>query len=163
MFICHGFAEHCQRYDEIAQKFVAQKWFVFSHDHGQYEISIYYTSVKHVNNYTKLCTHSQTHVQTHAYVHCTCTVYTLHNAHELYSCDQIRGGTIYRDTFPAIRIAILYFTIAFFCFFFKFFFQLFSFMQKRDIIISRCDFSKVIPQIHSYFMKIICEISVETN
>ena len=35
--------------------------------------------------------------------------------------------------------------------------------QKRDIIVSTCNFCKVIPQIHSYFVKIICEISVETN
>ena len=40
---------------------------------------------------------------------------------------------------------------------------LFSFRQKRYIIISTCDFCKVIPQIHSYFVKIFCEISVETN
>ena len=95
---------------------------------------------------------------------------------------QGRGGTIhrcidiYRDTFPAIRIAILFFTIAI-CYYlkkkllkkinifvFNFCFpQWFSFRQKRYIIISTCDFCKVIPQIHSYFVKIFCEISVETN
>ena len=46
-------------------------------------------------------------------------------------------------------------------FFFFFIPQRFSFGQKRDIIISTCDFCKVIPQIHSYFVKVICEISVE--
>ena len=49
----------------------------------------------------------------------------------------------------------------FFCLFF--FLSLFTFRQKRYIIISTCDFCKVIPQIHSYFVKIFCEISVETN
>ena len=74
-------------------------------------------------------------------------------------------ASIYRDTFPVIRIAILFFTIAIFLIFFDFFFspQLFSFRQKRYIIISTCDFCKVILQIHSYFVKIFCEISVETN
>ena len=77
-------------------------------------------------------------------------------------------ASIYRDTFPTIRIAILFFTIAillfFYYFYFLFFFpQLFSFRQKRYIIISTCDFCKVIPHIHSYFVKIFCEISVETN
>ena len=69
-------------------------------------------------------------------------------------------ASIYRDTFPAIRIAILFFTIAIFifefflnfCLNFLFFPQWFSFGQKRDIIISTCDFCKVIPQIHSYFL-----------
>ena len=73
-------------------------------------------------------------------------------------------ASIYRNTFPAIRIAILFFTIAifilFFLIFFFFFLQLFSFRQKRYIIISTCDFCKVIPQIHSYFLKIFGEISV---
>ena len=76
-------------------------------------------------------------------------------------------ASIYHDTFPAIRIAILFFTIAiFFFFFFNYYFffpQRFSFRQKRYLIISTCDFCKVIPQIHSYFVKIFCEISVETN
>ena len=77
-------------------------------------------------------------------------------------------ASIYRDTFPAIRIAILfpryvsrnYFLQSQFFFFFSP--QLFSFRQKRYIIISTCDFCKVIPQIHSYFVKLFCEISVET-
>ena len=74
-------------------------------------------------------------------------------------------ASIYRDTFPAICIAILFFTITIVLFFLIIFFfpQLFSFRQKRYIIISTCDFCKVIPQIHSYFVKIFCEISVETN
>ena len=50
-------------------------------------------------------------------------------------------ASIYRDTFPAIRIAILFLTIAIF-----FGPQTFSFRQKRDIIISTCDFCKVIPE-----------------
>ena len=72
-------------------------------------------------------------------------------------------ASIYRDTFPAIRIAILLFTITIlFLFCLNFFFtQLFSFGQKRYII--TCNFCKVIPQIHSYFVKIFCEISVETK
>ena len=55
-------------------------------------------------------------------------------------------ASIYHDTFPAIRIVILFFTIA--IFFFFFFPQSFSFRQKRDIIIliSACDFCKVIPE-----------------
>ena len=53
-------------------------------------------------------------------------------------------ASIYHDTFPAIRIAILLFIITFF-----FFVKLFSFRQKRHIIIiSTCDFCKVIPQIN---------------
>ena len=75
-------------------------------------------------------------------------------------------ASIYRDTFPrdTYRDIIFYNRNFFFFFFFKFFFtQLFSFRQKRYIIISTCDFCKVIPQIHSYFVKIFCEISVETK
>ena len=50
-------------------------------------------------------------------------------------------ASIYRDTFTAIRIAILFFIITIF-FFYIFFVQLFSFRQKRYIIISTCDFAK---------------------
>ena len=77
-----------------------------------------------------------------------------------------RGGTIHRcidisryfsrDTYRDI----IFYNRDFFFFFWP---QWFSFRQKRYIILSTCDFCKVIPQIHSYFVKIFCEISVETN
>ena len=55
-------------------------------------------------------------------------------------------ASIYRDTFPAIRIAILSFIIAIFFFLF---------------IISTCSFCQVIPEIHNYVVEIFCdEISV---
>ena len=74
-------------------------------------------------------------------------------------------ASIYRDTILAIRIAILFFiiTIIIIYYFFFFFHNNYSFRQKRYIIISTCDLCEVIPQIHSYFMKVFCKISVETN
>ena len=64
-----------------------------------------------------------------------------------------RRGTMHR--YIAIHIAILFCIIT--ILFFSSFVQCFSFRQKRYIIISTCDFCKVIPQIHNYFMKIFCE------
>ena len=87
------------------------------------------------------------------------------------TCASARGGMIHRcidiswyfsrDTYRDI----IFYNLNFFFFLIIFFFfpQWFSFRQKRDIIIYTCNFCKVIPQIHSYFVKIICEISVETN
>ena len=73
-------------------------------------------------------------------------------------------ASIYRDTIPVIRIAILFLTIAIFLFIFIFFFHNdFHLGRKDTIIISTCNFCKVIPQIHSYFVKIFCEISAETT
>ena len=81
-------------------------------------------------------------------------------------------ASIYRDTFPAIRIAIVFFTITIlFVFSIFLLFNFFNFLVfhndfhfgRKETIISTCDFCKVIPQIHSYFVKVICEISVETN
>ena len=89
-----------------------------------------------------------------------------------------RSGTIHRcidisryfsrDTYRDIIFYNRNFVSLFILFFLKFLFSLFffprfSFRQKREKIISECDFCKVIPQLHSYFVKIICEISVETN
>ena len=55
-------------------------------------------------------------------------------------------------------------------FFFHYFFclicvlvQWFAFRQKRYIIISTCDFCKVIPQIRNYFVKIFGEILIRRN
>ena len=50
-------------------------------------------------------------------------------------------SSIYRDTFPAIRIAIIFVIITIFF----------------------LDFCKVIPQIHNYFVKIFCEILIGRN
>ena len=76
-----------------------------------------------------------------------------------------RGGTIHQCIdISRYFSSDTYRDIIFYNHNFIFFFpQLFSFRQKRYIIISTCDFCKVIPQMHSYFVKIFCEISVETN
>ena len=70
-------------------------------------------------------------------------------------------ASIYRDTFPAIRIEFFFFYNR--DFYFIFIFHNDFHLGRKATIISTCDFCKVIPQIHSYFVKIICEISVETN
>ena len=78
-----------------------------------------------------------------------------------------RGGTIHRcidisryfsrDTYRDI----IFYNHNFFLYFFLV--HWFSFRQKRYIILSTCIFCKVIPQIHNYFVKIFCEISISRN
>ena len=73
----------------------------------------------------------------------------MHRYIAIFSCDT------YRD--------IICYKCNFFLFFFLVNNDFHSFRQKIYIIIFTCDFCKVIPQIHNYFVKIFCEILISRN